>query len=56
MLSNVPFITIKDIDPGMCTQCGDVVRPFSILCVSNECGLEEVNHMFRRYFMRACDK
>ena len=23
-------------------QCGDVVRLFSILCVSNECGLEEV--------------
>ena len=37
-------------------QCGDVVWPFSILCVSNECGLEEVNHMCRRYFMRACDK
>ena len=55
-LSNVSFITIKDNNPGICTQCGDVVRLFSILCVSNECGLEEVNHMCRRYFMRACDK
>ena len=55
-LSNVSFITIQYNNPSMCTQCGDVVRPFSILCVSNECGLEEVNHMFRRYFMRACDK
>ena len=36
--SNVSFITITDNDPGMCTQSSGPVHPFSILCVSNECG------------------
>ena len=37
-LSNVSFITIKDNNPGMCTQSSGPMHPFSILCVSNECG------------------
>ena len=36
--SNVSFITIKDNDPGMCTQSVVLVCPFSTLCVINECG------------------
>ena len=58
-LSNVSFITIKDNNPGICTQCGDVVRLFSILCVSNECGLEEVlyeSYVIVQKFAQSCDK